>query len=149
MSKQANPTMIGAFGLGALALAVCAVVVLGGGALFKETRRRVLFFEGSLEGMRVGASVNFNGIPVGEVTDVGVLFERDSETIYTPIYIEIDPSRFRGADPNISKADSQKIVKHMIKRGLRATLSLETPRSGERMEWKTTRKQVHRRGYRA
>ena len=62
MSKQANPTVIGGFVLVAIALAVAMIVVLGGGALGKETNEYVSFFQGKLDGVRIGSSVTFNGI---------------------------------------------------------------------------------------
>ena len=55
MSKQANPAVIGAFVLGAVFLAVAALVVFGGGEVFKEKRRWVMFFEGSLDGLDIGS----------------------------------------------------------------------------------------------
>lgn len=39
MSKKASPTAIGAFVVGAIALAVAGIVVLGSGRFFQKTSR--------------------------------------------------------------------------------------------------------------
>ena len=46
MSKPANKTLIGIFVLGAMALVVVAIVVLGSGKLFKKTFLAVCYFRG-------------------------------------------------------------------------------------------------------
>jgi ABC-type transporter Mla subunit MlaD len=73
MSKQANKTKIGIFVLGAMALLVIAIVVLGSGKLFRETFKAVCFFEGPVGGIDVGAPVVFDGVRIGSVTDKGLL----------------------------------------------------------------------------
>ena len=49
MSKQANKTVIGMFVVGAIALAVVAIVVLGSGKLFKKTVPRSAILRGQWE----------------------------------------------------------------------------------------------------
>ena len=63
MSKKASPAIIGGFVVGALALLVLALVVLGGQDLFRERSLYVSIFDGSVQGLRVGANVNFCGCP--------------------------------------------------------------------------------------
>lgn len=43
-SRKANPALIGAFVLGAIALAVVAVLLFGSGRFFKKTTRWVIYF---------------------------------------------------------------------------------------------------------
>jgi paraquat-inducible protein B len=52
MREKVNPALIGAFVLGAIALAVVAVVILASGRFFADTRTFVMFFRSS--GNRVG-----------------------------------------------------------------------------------------------
>ena len=59
MSRRANPALIGGFVLGAVLLAVIAAVAFGSGQLFRDTRRFISFFEGSVGGLEVGAQVRF------------------------------------------------------------------------------------------
>jgi paraquat-inducible protein B len=70
MSRRANPALIGGFVLGAVLLAVIAVVAFGSGQLFRDTRRFISFFEGSVGGLEVGAQVRFRGIEIGAVRDI-------------------------------------------------------------------------------
>jgi paraquat-inducible protein B len=70
MSKQANPTLIGAFVVAAATLAIAVVLILGGGRLWTKTRHFVVVFEGSLHGLSIGAPVTFRGVPLGEVVDI-------------------------------------------------------------------------------
>jgi paraquat-inducible protein B len=75
MSKPGNKRLIGVFVLGAIALLVIAVVVLGSGKFFRKTFRAVCFFEGSVGGLSVGAPVVFNGVRIGSVTDVVLRYD--------------------------------------------------------------------------
>ena len=67
---RSNPKIIGAFVIGAIALAVVAVALLGSGHLFRKSFKYVLCFPGDLSGLRVGAAVKFRGVPIGSVTAI-------------------------------------------------------------------------------
>jgi paraquat-inducible protein B len=75
MSKPANKTIIGIFVVGAIALAVVALVVLGSGKFFKKTFRAVCYFEGSVGGLNIGAPVIFRGVKIGSVANVILRFD--------------------------------------------------------------------------
>jgi paraquat-inducible protein B len=59
MSKQANKTLIGAFVVGAIVLAVAGILVFGSGDFFSVRPMFVMYFEGSVSGLNVGAPVTF------------------------------------------------------------------------------------------
>ena len=99
MSKPANKRLIGIFVLGAIALLVIAIVVLGSGKFFRKTFKAVCFFEGSVGGLNVGAPVVFNGVRIGEVTDVVLRYDTRDLTATIPVYIEIDPQRMKTLGP--------------------------------------------------
>jgi len=61
MGRRVNPTLVGAFVLGAIALAVIGVAVFGSGRLFRRTEAFVLYFDSSVNGLRIGAPVKFKG----------------------------------------------------------------------------------------
>jgi paraquat-inducible protein B len=67
MSKPANKTLIGAFVVGAVALAVAAIVLFGSGRFFKDMDQWVAIFPGSVKGLNVGSPVVFRGVQVGQV----------------------------------------------------------------------------------
>ncbi len=70
MGKRANPAMIGAFIVGAVALIVIGLLVFGRGRFFADTQKFVLYFDGSVKGLNVGAPVDFQGVRVGSVINV-------------------------------------------------------------------------------
>jgi paraquat-inducible protein B len=70
MRKQASKTLIGGFVVGAVALAVAGVLVFGSGRFLKQTFKFVMYFEGSVKGLKVGSSVVFRGVRIGTVTDI-------------------------------------------------------------------------------
>ena len=65
-----NQAIIGAFVIGAVLLAVVGVVVFGSGKLFKKVDNFVLYFEGSVKGLNIGAPVTFRGVRIGSVTGI-------------------------------------------------------------------------------
>lgn len=94
MAKQANKTLIGAFVVGAVILAVVGVMIFASGQFLADKNYYVLYFEGNMGGLDIGAPVNFRGVKVGAVTNILVRFEGDDVTdIRIPVFIEIEPGR--------------------------------------------------------
>jgi len=129
MSKQANKTVIGIFVVGAIALAVVAVVVLGSGKFFKQTYRGVCYFEGSVGGLSIGAPVVFRGVKIGSVTDVILRSDPPTMTFTIPVYIEIEPDKVTVTGPRPKKAAEN--LKRLIDRGLRASLETQSFVTGQ------------------
>jgi paraquat-inducible protein B len=129
MSKPASKTLIGIFVLGAITLLVVAVVVLGSGKFFRNTFKAVCFFEGSVGGLSVGAPVVFNGVRIGEVTDVVLRYDTRDLTATIPVYIEIDPQRLKTLGPRVTSFKEN--LKLLIDHGLRARLELESIVTGK------------------
>jgi paraquat-inducible protein B len=129
MSKPANKTLIGIFVLGAITLLVIAVVVLGSGKFFRKTFKAVCFFEGSVGGLSVGAPVVFNGVRIGEVTDVILRYNTTDLTTTIPVYIEVDPQRVTTLGPRPTSFEEN--LKLLIDHGLRARLELESIVTGQ------------------
>ena len=48
MGKKANPAIVGAFVLGAMALAVLGVLVFGSGKFFRRSIEAVMYFPASI-----------------------------------------------------------------------------------------------------
>jgi len=136
MSKQANPTLIGAFVAGALALAVALLLALGGGKLFSETRRFVVVFNGSLSGLSVGAPVTFRGVRVGQVTDITpyvIATAGAPETIQIVVTVELQKGQFRSASGGtyFSDLSDTQLSELMESKGLRAKLALQSFLTGQ------------------
>src|SRR4029450_5040348 len=92
MNKKISPAMIGAFVLGAVALIVIAILVFGSGRLFRQTRSFVLYFDNSVNGLRIGAPVKVKGVEIGSVKDIRLLLLVGQGTAgdKIPVIIEID-----------------------------------------------------------
>ncbi|MGD9615597.1 MAG: MlaD family protein [Alphaproteobacteria bacterium] len=72
METRANYAAVGAFVLAMVLLAFGAVVWLAGRELNDQQARYRIYFSGSVSGLREGAAVEYNGVPVGKVEDVRI-----------------------------------------------------------------------------
>jgi paraquat-inducible protein B len=127
MSKQANKTKIGAFVLVAIALAVAGVLIFGSGKLLRDLQKFVLYFEGSVKGLNIGAPVMFRGVKVGSVTDIVLQYNPDDLGILIPVVIEVERDRFESVS---GKKKKQAPIGELIDRGLRAQLQLQSMVTG-------------------
>jgi paraquat-inducible protein B len=133
MSKHANPTVIGAFVVGAVILAFTAVLLLSGGDLFVKKPRFVLYFEGSVKGLNIGSPVNFRGVNIGTVTNIQLVMGTSRADIKIPVTIEINPANFLLSDEMIKEmAESPKErLGGLINAGLRAQLQQQSLLTGQ------------------
>ena len=129
MSRKANKTAIGLFVVGALVLLIIGIVVFGSGALFKQTNKFVLYFDGSVKGLSIGAPVMFRGVSIGTVKDISLIYNSKVGTIMLPVIIEIEQGRIKGA-PSFGESGGDK---KMIKLGLRGKLEVQSFLTGQLM----------------
>jgi paraquat-inducible protein B len=128
VNKKVSPAVIGAFVLGALALIVIAILVFGSGRLFRQTKAFVLYFDGSVNGLRIGAPVKIKGVEIGSVKDIRFQLEKTAE-LKIPVIIEIDLEKFtsRGATQAAETAmDREALHAVIVERGLRGQLEMES-----------------------
>ncbi len=129
MRKKVNPTMIGAFVLGAIVLVVGGILTFAGGRLFAERSVYVVFFDGSIKGLRVGAPVSSRGAPIGTVTAIDFIVN-DDLSVDLPVTFEVPQGQSVREPDDI---DTREGIQRMIQNGLRAkleTTSLVTGRVG-------------------
>jgi paraquat-inducible protein B len=132
MSKQASPTMIGAFVLGAIALALLAIIILGAGKLFTRQVPVVMYFDGSLAGLSPGAPITFRGVRVGQVTDVFLSYNLSDNNLRIPVFGAIEPSQVRPigeASGDVPREGAG--LKQLIERGMRAQLAVSSLVTGQ------------------
>src|SRR5215472_4322335 len=133
MSAKANPTVIGGFVVGAIALVVGAVAVFGSGKFFSRHPRAVAFFQGNIQGLTVGSLVTLRGVEVGSVTEIQLnLNVKEMEPII-PVYMEFDPNRLHIPTGAFTQAElaSQEPLKLAIAKGLHARLATQSLVTGQ------------------
>jgi paraquat-inducible protein B len=130
MSRRASPTLIGLFIVGAIILAVSATLLLSSG-LLRDKSRFVMFFNGSVKGLNVGAPVNFRGVKIGTVTDIRLLLDPDTQRVYIPVYVELDPERISLISGEAMTAHKMSQMSDMITHGLRAQLQMQSLLTGQ------------------
>lgn len=125
MNPKPNATVVGMFVLGALAFAVVGLIFLGQSAFRPSSFRFVTYFDETVSGLEIGASVKFRGVNVGQVTDLKIfLAETDGEGVSSriPVIYEIETQSLEetlGSVIDISKPDE---IRSYIEDGLRARL---------------------------
>jgi paraquat-inducible protein B len=112
--------------VGAVAIVVAGLFVLGGGKFLKKKYMRVMYFDGSVKGLRVGAPVTFRGVEVGSVSNIAIRANTEDLTTRIPVLIEIDPDSIETTGGHL---DDQ--LPRLIKRGLRAKLALQSLVTGQ------------------
>lgn len=122
MSRQANPAVIGGFVLGALALIVIGILVFTSGSWFREHIRLVTYFPGSVQGLNVGAQVQFQGVPIGQVTEIGLDYVAERDSFRIPVHYDVWPRSIHVLG-DLGEVDSRELIQRLIEtRGLRAQL---------------------------
>jgi paraquat-inducible protein B len=130
MSKKIRPTSIGAFVVGAVALLVMAVIALGSGELFRQTKEFVLFFDGSVNGLHTAAPVKLKGVEIGSVKNILLQMEKGTPINRIPVIIEIDLKKLvRRGVADAPKMDTE-AVDELINQGLRGQLQTESLLTG-------------------
>jgi len=137
MSKPSNPTLIGSFVLGAVALVVVAVLLFGGAALFAAKRTLVAYFPDSVQGLREGSSVVMNGVRIGYVKDIrlqGELAADHSMKMLVQVTMEILPSSFELFSNGAQLSQESRLrmsPQQYVDAGIRAKLATESYVTGQ------------------
>ncbi|HTY56515.1 MAG TPA: MlaD family protein [Candidatus Binataceae bacterium] len=135
MAKRTSSAAIGFFVTGGLALIVAAIVVLGSGRLFRQERKFICFFQGGLNGLKVGAPVKIRGVEIGSVSEIRLGVPPDygklkqQASVSLPVVIEINESQVKNQG-GTATAVQPGALPDWIKRGLRAQLNTESLLTG-------------------
>ncbi len=135
MSKPVNPYTIGAFLVGSLALLVAAILIFGGGQFLKKKSEYVVYFEGALNGLNVGAPVKLQGVQIGTVKEISLELDQKAISITKPVVIEIDPQLIMDSTGHSMGAAAtlkqrQQNAKRLIDAGIKAQLQMQSLLTG-------------------
>jgi len=134
MSKKANPTVIGAFVVGAVILIALAFALFGGAQIFATKNRYVALFDEPTNGLRVGANVLLNGVRIGYVSDIDLLIDEVNFQTDTQVTLEVLPEDIMTRSGGSLVAEFAPRLSHEVlinEAGLRATLAIESFVTGQ------------------
>ena len=123
--KKANPTALGLFLLIGLALGLAGVLVFSSGTLFHPMQKSILYFDGSLKGLEVGAPVKFRGVTIGKVDQILIRHNQASDDFSMPVIIAID-TKLAQAKSDRNLQITQTHLNELIQRGFRGRLDSES-----------------------
>jgi paraquat-inducible protein B len=133
---KASPTAIGAFILGAFALALAALIALGAGDIFSRHMRAVAFFPGDLQGLSAGSPVDFQGVQIGRVSAIEMYLDGAIMRPVIPVYLEFttnfDIEDLKGkTDRDALSLAREQRLKMAINNGLHARLATQSLITGQ------------------
>jgi paraquat-inducible protein B len=96
---------------------------------YVERRPWLLYFDGSVRGLAVGAPVELQGIQIGEVTDVTLEFDWEKLAFRIPVLIELEPGRVKFIGKQTM--DRRQGMAALVERGLRAQLKTGSLLTGQ------------------
>jgi len=131
MSQRANPTLIGAFVLGAAVIAVGAIVFFGSSNLFATKQDFVTYFNQSVNGLGIGSNVKYKGVTVGKVIQLQLRFQGKDEPPVVRVQYEINTDNLRNKFGLTLAIGNPEFHKRAVQNGFRAKLDFESLISGQ------------------
>jgi paraquat-inducible protein B len=103
----------------------------------RDPQTYLLVFKQSVRGLSSGAPVEFRGIPVGEVVEVGAQVDAKTLEFSAPVTVRLDAERFGvkvlDLDPGADRASRRReFVDGLVSRGVRAQLQTGSLLTGAR-----------------
>jgi paraquat-inducible protein B len=98
--------------------------------VYQNTLKYVMYFNGSVRGLTVGAPVQLRGIPIGRVTEINLELDKKTAEIHIPVTVELEPDRIKEINDDNSISDKD-IMKRLINKGLRAQLQTGSLLTGQ------------------
>jgi paraquat-inducible protein B len=127
MSTKKSPSFaIGAFIVGSIVLVFFALMFFSGGRLFADKEQVIMHFEGSVQGLQIGAPVKLKGVVLGEITDIQLNFQSDNQTVITAVTADLVMARINSMGANVNG----EFLEEAVKNGLRAQLNFQSLLTG-------------------
>ena len=88
-----NPAKLGAFVIGAVLLAVTAIILWGPlNGLWQK--KYVIFFDETSTGLDAGATVHLNGVAIGKVDSIDLFYDQ-SNKVYSAVVVQLDRTKVK------------------------------------------------------
>ncbi len=127
MSSKTSNFKIGLFVLIGLILVIITVILFGGGKFFKEKYTIETYFDQSVQGLDVGAALKFNGVQIGDVSEIHFVFnDYETNKQYVLVRANIYPDLVRrGGGRRLADVheDVGVFLNKLVKKGLRLELA--------------------------
>lgn len=130
MSKRASPPVLGAFIVGGLLLIAVGIIAVGARGLFSQKSQLMLYFPTSVNGLRVGSAVKFNGVPIGQVRAIKLSLASADSALNVPVLVEIDDDLIATGSGDPIDLSDPLLVRSLVDRGLRGSLEIESLLTG-------------------
>ncbi len=129
MSENTHSVAIGAFIVGALLIVISTVVFILGSGLGSARETVVMVFDGSVKGLSVGAPVALRGVQIGQVTDINLILDpqSESESVIMQVEAQLDDNNIQLRNGGTAQSE---MVEDMIGNGLRAQLNTQSLLTG-------------------
>jgi len=102
------------------------VLIFSSGTLFHPLQRSILYFDGSLKGLDVGAPVKFRGVTIGKVDQILIRHNQANNDYAMPVIIAVDKKLAQSKSDEHLRIDSQAHLDENISRGFRGRLDAES-----------------------
>lgn len=127
-TKNNKAFAIGAFIVGAILLVFFALIFFSGGNMFSQKERVIMYFEGSVQGLQIGAPIKLKGVILGEITDIQINFNNNEQvnnskgTILTAVTGDLALKRISRKGMEVRR----EFFEEAIGNGLRAQLNYQS-----------------------
>jgi len=112
------------FVIGAVTLALIALLSFGGINFFSKPQRFVVYFDESIHGLDLGSPVKLRGVRVGRVVDLNVQFDTRNKNSVVEVICEFSRSTVKDEIGAMIDVSSRKELEKLITQGLRAQLGV-------------------------
>jgi paraquat-inducible protein B len=99
---------------------------LGSADWFTRTESFVVFFDESVSGLDIGAPVKFNGVPIGEVSEIHIGFNFDENETQIPVVLTVDIKHLYDGLGFPRDKDFKTLCREAVGHGLRARLQYQS-----------------------
>jgi paraquat-inducible protein B len=98
--------------------------------VYEDKRKYLMFFEGSVRGLSVGAPVMLRGIEIGKVLDIRLDFEIEDFAFRIPVLVEVEPERVN-IKGDADSVDYDQSIEQLVTVGLRGQLQTGSLLTGQ------------------